>query len=43
MQNYFDLAGKNGAILLDTGKCWFCGSATKRGVHEYVEILKRGS
>lgn len=39
MQDYIDLANKNGIILLDEGKCQFCGANTKRGIHECLEIL----
>lgn len=42
MQDYFDLAEKNGVTLLDTGKCQFCGANTKRGVHECLEIFNLG-
>ncbi len=42
MQNYTDLAKKNGVTLLDTGKCQFCGANTKRGVHECLEIFNIG-
>ncbi len=42
MQNYVDLAEKNGVILFDNGKCQFCGANTKRGIHECVEIFNLG-
>ncbi|WP_424963752.1 DUF5946 family protein [Ekhidna sp.] len=42
MQDYIDLAKKNGVVLYDTGHCQFCGAATKRGVHECVEIFSLG-
>ncbi len=42
MQNYIDLAEKNGVTLLDNGKCQFCGANTKRGVHECLEIFNLG-
>lgn len=42
MQDYIDLAEKNGVTLLDTGKCQFCGANTKRGVHECLEIFNLG-
>ncbi len=42
MQDYIDLAKKNGVILLDTGKCQFCGANTKRGIHECLEIFNLG-
>ncbi len=42
MQNYIDLAEKNGVTLLDNGKCQFCGANTKRGIHECLEIFNLG-
>lgn len=42
MQDYIDLAGKNGVTLLDEGKCQFCGANTKRGIHECLEIFNLG-
>ena len=42
MQDYIDFAEKNGVILLDRGKCQFCGANTKRGVHECLEIFNLG-
>ena len=42
MQDYIDLAEKNGVILLDKGKCQFCGANTKRGIHECLEIFNLG-
>jgi len=42
MQNYIDLAEKNGVILLDKGRCQFCGADTKRGIHECLEIFNLG-
>lgn len=42
MQDYFDLAKKNGIQLLDAGSCQFCGANTKRGVHECIEIFNIG-
>ncbi|GAA3522917.1 hypothetical protein GCM10022393_42010 [Aquimarina addita] len=39
MQDYIDLAEKNGVILLDKGKCQFCGANTPRGIHECLEIF----
>ena len=38
MQDYIELAKKNGVILVDSGKCQFCGANTKRGIHECLEI-----
>ena len=42
MQDYIDLAEKNGVTLLDNGKCQFCGANTKRGIHECLEIFNLG-
>lgn len=42
MQNYIDIAEKNGITLLDEGPCQFCGANTKRGIHECVEIFSLG-
>ncbi len=39
MQDYLDLAEKNGVTLLDHGKCQFCGAHTRRGIHECLEIF----
>ncbi len=42
MQDYIDLAEKNGVTLLASGKCQFCGANTKRGIHECLEIFNLG-
>jgi len=42
MQNYIDLAAKNGVVLLENGKCQFCGANTTRGIHECLEIFNLG-
>ncbi|WP_298313230.1 DUF5946 family protein [uncultured Aquimarina sp.] len=42
MQNYIDLALKNGVTLLSDGACQFCGANTKRGIHECLEIFNLG-
>jgi len=42
MQDYIDLAEKNGVTLLDEGICQFCGANTKRGIHECLEIFTIG-
>lgn len=42
MQDYIDLAAKNGITLLKNGQCQFCGANTKRGVHECVELFSLG-
>ena len=42
MQNYIDVAEKNGVTLLQNGKCQFCGANTHRGIHECLEIFNTG-
>lgn len=42
MQDYIQLAEKNGVPLVDEGPCQFCGAKTTRGVHECVEIFAVG-
>ncbi|TAI47833.1 DUF5946 family protein [Flagellimonas allohymeniacidonis] len=42
MQDYVDLAEKNGVTLLDSGQCQFCGAKTERGIHECLEIFNLG-
>lgn len=42
MQDYIELAKKNGVTLLDSGKCQFCGANTQRGIYEYLEIFNLG-
>lgn len=42
MQDYIDLAEKNGVTLLNDGRCQFCGADTKRGIHECLEIFTLG-
>jgi hypothetical protein len=42
MQDYIDLAEKNGVTLLYSGPCQFCGAKTKRGIHECLEIFNLG-
>ena len=39
MQDYIDIATKNGVTLIGEGNCQFCGSETERGVHECVELF----
>ncbi len=39
MQDYRDIAHKNGFELHDFGSCQFCGAQTTRGIHECVEIF----
>lgn len=42
MQDYIDLAAKNGVELLSDGACQFCGAQTTRGIHECLEIFNLG-
>lgn len=42
MQDYIELANRNGVKLIDTGKCQFCGAHTQRGIHECLEIFNLG-
>jgi hypothetical protein len=42
MQNYIDLAEKNGVTLLDKGSSQCCGAHTTRGIHECIEIFNLG-
>ncbi len=42
MQDYIDLAEKNGVVLLDQGNCQFCGAKAQRGIHECMEIFNLG-
>ncbi|WP_299246570.1 DUF5946 family protein [uncultured Aquimarina sp.] len=42
MQDYINLAEKNGVTLSSEGACQFCGAATKRGIHECLEIFNLG-
>lgn len=42
MQDYLQIAEKNGTQLLDKGPCQFCGAYTRRGIHECVEIFSLG-
>lgn len=42
MQDYIDIAKKNGIKLYNNGACQFCGAATTKGVHECVEIFSLG-
>lgn len=39
MQDYVDIAIKNGVTLRGEGYCQFYGAETKKGVHECVEIF----
>lgn len=42
MQDYIDIAARNGVTLIDHGSCQFCGAKTKRGIHECLEIFNLG-
>ena len=42
MQDYIDLAKKNGVDLKEIGACQFCGAKLKRGIHECLEIFNLG-
>ena len=42
MQDYIDIANKNGVTLVDNGKCQFCGAETTCGIHQCVEIFSLG-
>ncbi|MCL6265743.1 DUF5946 family protein [Flagellimonas myxillae] len=39
MQDYLELAEKNGITLIAKGSCQFCGANTQRGIHECLEIF----
>lgn len=39
MKDYFEFAKQNDILLLNIGRCQFCGSNTKRGIHECIEIF----
>lgn len=42
MQDYIEIAHKNGITLHSEGKCQFCGAHTTRGIHECIEIFNLG-
>ncbi len=42
MQDYVDLAEKNGVVLKDSGACQFCGAETEKGIQECLEIFNLG-
>jgi hypothetical protein len=42
MQDYISIAEKNGVVLLEEGRCQFCGANTKRGIHECLKIFNLG-
>lgn len=42
MQDYIDIAQKNGLILLDEGSCQLCGAGTTRGIRECIELFNLG-
>ncbi len=39
MQSYIDFANKNGILLLDKGKCQFCGANVSEGIKECIDIF----
>lgn len=41
MQDYIDIASKNGFTLIGQGKCQFCGSDIERGIHECIELFSQ--
>ncbi|MDF3025997.1 MAG: hypothetical protein K0S23_304 [Fluviicola sp.] len=42
MQDFIDQAEKNGVILLDKGKCQFCGADYSKGVFDCMETYNQG-
>jgi hypothetical protein len=42
MQDFIDQAEKNGVILVETGKCQFCGADYQRGIFECMENYNSG-
>jgi hypothetical protein len=42
MQDFIDQAAKNGVILLNKGKCQFCGAGYQRGIFECMENYNNG-
>ena len=39
MQSYIDFANKNGIVLLEKGKCQFCGADVSAGIKECVDMF----
>lgn len=42
MQDYTEIAAKNGVALTNEGACQFCGARTKQGIQECMEIFNLG-
>jgi len=42
MQNFIDQAIKNGVILIDKGKCQFCGGIYQRGIFDCMDNYNNG-
>lgn len=42
MQDYIDLAAKNGIVLLDSGNCQLCGAPIPGGIHACVALFNMG-
>lgn len=42
MQDYIEIAEKNGVVLKNTGACQCCGATMTKGIHECVEIFSLG-
>jgi hypothetical protein len=42
MQDFIDQAEKNGVLLIDKGKCQFCGADYQKGIFECMENYNKG-
>jgi Family of unknown function (DUF5946) len=42
MQDFINQASKNGVILLNEGKCQFCGADYQKGIYECMENYNQG-
>ena len=42
MQDFIDQANKNGTILLDKGRCQFCGADYQKGIFECMDNYNNG-
>ncbi|CAM1346967.1 DUF5946 family protein [Tenacibaculum insulae] len=42
MQDYTDNAKKNGVVLIEKGKCQFCGADVEEGIKNCVDISNQG-
>ncbi len=42
MQDFIDQAAKNGVVLIDNGKCQFCGADYQKGIFECMENYNKG-